>query len=248
MADTTFWRVLGQNLLFLQDGADRHTVPNSWTLALEAVWYVGFSALFLLGLHRRSTLQAFVAAGGLVGLGAFSLATDHSLPLGRVAILASCVCGLFAYRHHSGLLPARRLTQLCSLVFAAIVFCLAVRFRWLPDDSRGFDFTVGCMVAIYVAAYALFFGLYALRHRDLPGERAFAWLGTVSYSVYLLHAFVIGLWQHLGVSGAMLVPLVFAATLPAAHLTHRFIEEPAIRLGHRIGVSRATATPDSSGR
>ena len=88
------------------------------------------------------------------------------------------------------------------------------------------------------------------RHRVARVEtRLTDWLGRISYSIYLLHPVVAELiylallrepvdspWrtQHL----AVYLVGVAALTLCAASLAFRFVEAPAIRLGHRLAALR----------
>lgn len=67
--------------------------------------------------------------------------------------------------------------------------------------------------------------------------RPVAFLGRISYSLYLLHFLVILLATRLlsrpptGLDAVLLPVGVFAVTLPLAALAHRFVEMPAIALG-----------------
>jgi peptidoglycan/LPS O-acetylase OafA/YrhL len=78
------------------------------------------------------------------------------------------------------------------------------------------------------------------RHKKVP--RALAWLGLVSYSVYLLHPVLIEVYDSVPwtqnenfVPMELLLVAVFAAALLACcGLTHRFIEAPMQRLGRRV--------------
>ena len=99
-------------------------------------------------------------------------------------------------------------------------------------------------------ALAVLFGLlllYVLSYRDsvlarAMRWRALAWLGTISYGVYLLHTSLSGLlhglirgarpamadWQ-----GAMVTLLALAATLLLAHISFIVFEKRFIHFGHR---------------
>jgi len=85
--------------------------------------------------------------------------------------------------------------------------------------------------ATFLGAYAFFGAMLLLRRREFP--RVLVYLGTISYSVYLMHGVVLILMPHIG-SGLTTFLLWNAATLVSASLTYRFIEKPAIELGRRV--------------
>jgi peptidoglycan/LPS O-acetylase OafA/YrhL len=83
----------------------------------------------------------------------------------------------------------------------------------------------------FLGAYVFFGGMLMLRRKEFP--RPFVYLGTISYSVYLMHAVVLILVPQIG-SGVATFLLWNVVTLVAASLTYRFIERPAIQLGRRV--------------
>jgi peptidoglycan/LPS O-acetylase OafA/YrhL len=80
-----------------------------------------------------------------------------------------------------------------------------------------------------------------------PRGRAIAWLGKVSYSLFLVHfpvlVLVATVWTHLewhspaqAVAG---LGMSFLLSLLAAVLFHRWVEQPASALGHRYRYQKA---------
>ena len=78
------------------------------------------------------------------------------------------------------------------------------------------------------------------RHKKVP--HALAWLGLVSYSVYLLHPVLIEVYdsvpwtrnQNFVPTELLLVAMFVLVLLACCGLTHRFIEAPMQRLGRRV--------------
>jgi peptidoglycan/LPS O-acetylase OafA/YrhL len=91
-----------------------------------------------------------------------------------------------------------------------------------------------------LAVAATFAVAYALRHRTVP--RVLAWLGTISYSLYLLHAIVLLVVLRVLPEAYTRPPLVrvgigvafIAVALGAAWTSYRLVERPAQNLGRRL--------------
>ncbi|MGW5414047.1 acyltransferase family protein [Actinomadura geliboluensis] len=97
-----------------------------------------------------------------------------------------------------------------------------------------------------VAAAVTFAAAWRLRHHRFP-----AWatgLGTISFSVYLLHPLLLMVAaQFLGASereDAVGLSVFLLVLVAASWASHRWIEAPAQRLGRRL--SRATAAPEKA--
>jgi peptidoglycan/LPS O-acetylase OafA/YrhL len=98
--------------------------------------------------------------------------------------------------------------------------------------------TFGGAVAVFTIAYLA---------RSLRFPRVLTWLGTVSYSVYLVHGLVLRLLPQMGgpvlgvPAGVLSVVMWVAVTVAVSALTYRFIELPGQRLGRtlirRLGAS-----------
>ncbi|HEU4997980.1 MAG TPA: acyltransferase [Lapillicoccus sp.] len=101
----------------------------------------------------------------------------------------------------------------------------------------------------FLGAYVFFGAMLLLRRHEFP--RVLVYLGTISYSVYLMHGVVLILMPHIG-SGITTFLLWNVVTIAGASLTYRFIEKPAIELGRRVVAIRrrraeARAAVDESG-
>ena len=73
------------------------------------------------------------------------------------------------------------------------------------------------------------FGIaFALRGRAVPG--VLTWLGTVSYSLYLLHLLVLGVLVRFTDHRPLIVIGFVAGSLLAAWASHRYVERPGQRL------------------
>ncbi len=211
--------------------------PNAldlyWTLALEMVFYVAVSVAFLLGVHRRSVgLSLLASVACLAAAALVPQAAGRPAPL-ALFCLATMFLGTVFQRWHAGSVGGRALAGCVGAALAAGTALLASA----ADDlvAAGGPGPVP-MLAAWVGAYAVFTAGLALRRRSVPG-----WLrrlGTISYSVYLVHALVLVVVPPL--SSPLLAAAVWGVlAVAASELTYRLVEQPGVRLGRRLRAARS---------
>jgi len=204
----------------------------SWTLAVELVWYALFAAsVAAFGARAADRLDLFVPLT-LGGLALLSLAIGVRIPLGRPLMIYAAVIGCQCYRYHSGTLTARGLAR--SLFVFAIVALSATGIAF--GVFRHPNLTMAQAMGPWVVGTILFLTVVlcppvrtwrVINHGVLPA------LGTMSYSIYLLHptaAATANVYLPAGfqVAGAV------ALTLGLAWLGYSFIEQPGIALGRAV--------------
>lgn len=200
--------------------------PVYWTLAIEFQYYLGMGLIFGLLASRRPAIR-YVAFAAL-GMLAFLFPA----PTLVFHYLFVFMLGIATFQHFAGLVSLR-----------AYLVTLAV-------------LTAGCMLTLgpMVAGISLLTALViAFVHREL---RILSLLGTISYSLYLVHVPVGGRILGLGLSHAhsgaarvLVLAVTVALTLGAAVLFYRLIERPAqrwsstIRYRHAVTGSHSWAEP-----
>jgi peptidoglycan/LPS O-acetylase OafA/YrhL len=239
------------NLTLLQDIVGvRPAEGVYWTLLVELVFYALCIAL-LLGRSLFSVRRIAIIAVSLALVHVFAMFMYWlGKPVTSVALsfwplnLSVMFFGAL-YRLH-----ASERDPVASLIGKALAIFYALA---LPIGAT----LAAHKVPAYTVAYALGFIVFVAGTRFVRVEaRLTDWLGRVSYSVYLLHPIVaelIYLWllrqpaaslwrtQHL----AVYLAVVTALTLGAATLAYRFVEAPAIRLGHRLAARRERAIAEN---
>ncbi|SDK37708.1 Peptidoglycan/LPS O-acetylase OafA/YrhL, contains acyltransferase and SGNH-hydrolase domains [Nonomuraea jiangxiensis] len=268
-----------QNLLYVPN-----LVNVLWTLSYEMAFYLLVTAMFTLGVHRRSTagslgfavaavlgagvlpatllssggsgrmltvvllVATLVAAGlaaviagsdtvrragailiGVTVLGLLAVNQTYPGPGQGLLILATMFAGTALYRAEQGQIPGKQALWVALVPLAGL---------WLAHGEPGLQLAIA-------AAWLTFGAGMALRHRRVP--RLLAWLGLVSYSIYLLHPLLLEgverIWPDpLAVPLALRLPAlagVLALLLGLSTLTWHFVEAPALRLGRRLSSGRA---------
>lgn len=239
---------IAANLTMMQAFAG---IPNavgpSWSLAFEMLFYLVLSALFLVRLHTRTVAvtAALLVASILVG-GLYPLALRLSSPsalLSALFYLATLFAGTVVYRWYSRTISGRAVAVIGGLILLTLTLLL-LGSGLGPADAALHGRSVFPFVTAWIAAYLAFGLAFLLRGRTFP--RATTYLGTISYSLYLLHPLVLAAIPratHAAVMGLLWLLVVLA--LSAA--TFRWIETPAIALGRRVSACLAQQLSGSDG-
>lgn len=227
------------NLTLLQDLLGFHSASGVyWTLLVELEFYLLCVALAVAGQLRDSRRVAALAClfGIAHGLGAFGIWCG--LPLNRTLVflllhLSLMLGGTVMRLRQDGDADvlARRLLVALIVYYVAVLPLGAVVLRGLFSNY------------FVATALGLLLFLAGIRLPQL-GTRLLAWLGRISYSIYLFHVPVYlplywwisrqpadSAWR--GLHMATYLAASMALTIAAAALVHRWVEQPGIRMGQR---------------
>jgi peptidoglycan/LPS O-acetylase OafA/YrhL len=187
-----------------------------WSLAIEFQFYV------LMGLALPLLTRACTPARRLVGLG-----------------LVSCLPLLLPGRSNATILPYLPVFAAGILTFLRATNRIDRRSYWpaLAVLAAIVWKTLDAGVALAAAGTAVLIATVRI-----PRVGPIAWLGAISYSLYLLHVpigyRVMNAIEKLsgGEPGSTLAIIgALAASIAAGALLHRFVEQPSLRLVARIG-------------
>jgi len=232
------------NVTMFQEFVD---VPNLWmvywTLAIELIFYITCTILFALGLlNRRLTAVYIVVAVALVcTVGALAIENRTVWGVMEVAlnltamflgkmIRDTIIGGKLRWQHVAG----------CMLLYFVFAVTLATRrFGGVYHENFFYSYSIG---SAYVLA-GLLFVLFA-SFGERMAWRPLAFVGVISYSIYLTSPFVI-VWVHHGMNigdgplgWALFVAVIVVASLLTSWVTYTFVEKPCIAFGHRFRSQR----------
>jgi peptidoglycan/LPS O-acetylase OafA/YrhL len=244
-------------------GAHRHSGGYALTSAAAAVALGGvlpMAALTRWADHAAHGPLALDAAADALVLGGIALAVFGGRPLARVGTAIAVLTALtlvtvnqgYPYPWSGGVILALMFTgtliyraehgqadKAAAAAIAAAVLALAT-FAGLWHGARyGSQWQAQWASSILLAA-ATFGIAMALRNRRIP--RVAAWLGVISYSVYVLHPLIFNAYRSVPVLHrthtmpvqAALFAALFAAIVAASAATYYLIERPMQWLGRAV--------------
>ena len=227
-----------------------HAIGNRRVaIAADILLFIGL-ALAVSG--RRIPRGAGGALAAATGLTLLLFNTGYPYNWSGLTILALMFTGTMLYRAERGEFGRTR-----AAVIAVVVFALAVAagvwhsMMWHMNAAGQRQFDLQWISCLALAGGTFAIGM-ALRHRTVP--RALAWLGLVSYSVYMLHPIVLNAYRSFSVFRrphpfpiqVLLAAGIVAVVLTCSALTCHFIESPMQRAGHRFArLLQARFGPDA---
>jgi peptidoglycan/LPS O-acetylase OafA/YrhL len=182
-------------------------------------------SLVLLG--RKWLLNKTVLAIGVVGLCALTVGPDllysgNELQKSAHMYLFFAV-GLLVFLHREQLISRPWFSVLNGVVVAALVTRNVLWWKYWGVNYMTFAFPLALFIF-----YSIIFGRIIVRYSLL------AWIGKISYSIYLTHIFVP---HHAPLFSSVLLVRVavwFALAFVVGWILFRSVETPAIQTGRRI--------------
>ena len=212
--------VAGLLFLNLFVGTEQLT-PNAWSLTYEVMFYILMYGIVYFAVRRRYWLGALAIGAGIAFLLTFPIAIYFVM--GAAIRLAS---------RRERPLPAYRRTMEAVSLILMIGFASQGHFEYLWSD-----FANPVVVPIIVASGLYFY--FAIMPGSLTAaaldNAVMRYLGTVSYSLYLVHPYTYFLARKVfdrldlftdsvGISIAFFSLVVVAITIPLTHLVHVSLE------------------------
>lgn len=229
------------NLLFVQEYVGTSALLGvTWTLSLELVWYGLFALIFYAAGARRLGTIVHAYSLGILLLTGLSLTVGQRLPLGRIGMIGAALVGYCAAEWHEGRRSGRAFAEALALFSVAMVSAQVVSFGYFRHPTISLVNTLVAWLGA-TAVFALFAGSARLRSGRVARLRPLLFLGTISYSIYLLHGPVMRLVEQVAPGPAMLI-LVPLFTVLLSWGLFVVVERPGVRLGKHVERMLGTAT------
>ncbi|MEV8510909.1 acyltransferase [Dactylosporangium sp. NPDC051484] len=215
----------------VQPAAGTATAHHKTAFAVAGLFAIAIAG-FLIGRRLTIAIGAVAAVALCVGL----LSTSGLLGDWRnIGVLALMFTGTVLYRAERGQMPWPRAIAVTTIVGVLLAFMMALPApRWfaVPRDEPRWSWLTATLLAVALFSIGL-----KWRPSRVPGW--LAWLGRISYSVYLLHSVLI--FIMLAIVGEPdklpiltqvgLAAVLISLLLALSTLTYRFVEDPFQRWG-----------------
>lgn len=225
-----FARNLALNATMFQESL---RIPDAiavyWTLAIELAFYLSCVVLFRAGLAQRSLPIAWIALTitALAGI-ALPFLIHHRTPFAGLFSITTLYVGTVLFRLYTGKVEKR---QVALLIAATLVVAALGSFMNYRTYTNTDQIALPAALFPWISAYGLFLLAFSQRARSF--SPILIWLGSISYSMYLLHPLVFNVVQD-RLPQSWVIAVGLPATLIVSTLTYRVLEKPCIDWGHAI--------------
>jgi peptidoglycan/LPS O-acetylase OafA/YrhL len=237
IADSTgYWASFAQPSMF----------DHLWSLAIEeqfyVLWPLAVAAIWAWSRRPQRTLVVVAIVGSVVSLVTMLVLYQGGDPtrvyMGTDTRAASLLVGALAATTPARALARRvvaRLGDRIDLLIAAIG--AGILWSWFAIDGASASALYRGGLLLHSLACATIVVLVATapsgRSLSVLGWRPLAWIGVLSYGLYLWHwpLYVIMSPERMGIDGVGLAVIRIAASFVAAYVSYRIVEDP---LRHRV--------------
>jgi peptidoglycan/LPS O-acetylase OafA/YrhL len=216
-------------------------IIGGWSIGVELAFYAAFPLMVVASQRWKPFVAVFALASIIVSTAwqvirvpGSTLISDPSAWSNYVALpMHLALFGLGFYAYHLWSNRTERSAKFAPVGSIAVVCLIAVLAM---SSSRNQTEDVTGLVRLaslgLCGALCVFVSQLPFREGSLAGAMKF--LGTVSYSVYLLHPFVYQGLKLMRIQGGFLAAGTMVLTLPLAWMVYRWLEKPSVDWGRKV--------------
>jgi peptidoglycan/LPS O-acetylase OafA/YrhL len=223
------------NFSMLQEFIRRpHILGLYWTLSMEMVFYFLCSLIFLIPKLWNSNKLVYLSILSLLLITIITFTLKLNIPLGRVHVLVAAFIGMYSFKLVNKGIPNKGFGFVCVLLFFTLLFTAYTRYMYVPllrTESEP-SFTFFCVITSWIFSYFFFFCLVLLRH--LKFSKILLSLGSMCYSSYLLHPFVMVLILPQSMSQALKLFTILGCTISISWISWNYFEKYFIGVGRDV--------------
>lgn len=220
------------------DGKAAYVITMAWSLTYELYFYILFAALLRLETGMRlMVLAAIFTMSVVIGLIARPQGLMTQILLSPILFEFLAGCLLAHYLRRGRLMSSAMGAALVALSIGWMLF--ESDYVPVPDKMRVLAWGFPATMLVYGVVLSVGRGVAAIL-------RPLAYLGDISYSLYLSHFFTLAIFVRLYTTWNATIPVpnwlaaavLFALCVAVAQLCYKFIEAPAGRMFFRLNWPR----------
>ena len=233
---------------YVPDAATGVYTAHLWSLSVEEHFYLIWPCLLILLSKTRRPLLATAAFAIGIGLwrsldlhlhllAQFAPALDTSMrtDLRLDGLIWGC-CAAFVLNNERARSVLQGRAGIVLLIASAGLFLIQF-FVPIPLAGTWFSLSIPCMMLGTVTHPANFIG-------RLLSLKPLAWVGRISYSLYLWQQlFLVPSWERHAIPAVQSLPWNIAITFACAALSYYFVEKRFIRIGRRLSAQLVQPEP-----
>lgn len=208
-----------------------------WTLTYEVVFYIVCSVLFVTGTLQRAKVWMWVSIAGFLAVNLVAvLITHHTLSAGRLGLIVIALYGGLIYRYAIEEESVLQVIAAGCALAATLTIVFWRHYIVTPMNHQGKQIeTSQAALSSWFLGVATFFALFIFRRFEMP--HALLWVGRISYSIYLVHGFVVVLLPA-SVPAPSGMGALFTITVIASSFSFSVIERRGVLLQQRFQAHR----------
>jgi peptidoglycan/LPS O-acetylase OafA/YrhL len=221
------------NLTMLQEWFNKPSIlPLYWTLGYEMVFYLVMGLLLQLKQQKQAWTLLPITSSFLFVLCIASILRGSWVGLGRVLEFQFLFLGVcFAE------VEAKRISQSLLVVMATFTVATTAWVNYLSIPAHHtFDASTLIMGRWITVPAVIALCFWWANKLEKPAPKSLVFLGSISYSTYLMHGVIVPICFKSGLGTSILSANFWSIvlTLGISYLTFTYVEKPGIELGRRL--------------
>lgn len=209
------------NLFMINEPASMRIIGLSWTLTFEIIFYILISGLVLVKFHGK----LLIISVGFIFLALILAVVKHSYAAVVLIYFINFFSGGVCYLYYTKRVKFKVFLGYSLFLLGSYLVVNYFGLMHVTDSAIGSRVFLPRTSANFLAVILFGLALY-MQSNKIMQNRSLLYLGEISYSLYLMQALSLGLFENAWLSVLL--------TFVVASVTYYVIEKPFIKFGHNL--------------